>query len=76
MNSLESLHQSINELSASIDKNIELLAKQREEISELVNVCEFILRGLDTPEAGQSEWWKAVIEFKLRDIISKTKGTL
>lgn len=35
MSSLESLQQSINELSASIDKNVELLAKQREEIASL-----------------------------------------
>lgn len=38
MSSLESLQQSINELSASIDKNIELLAKQREEINTLLAI--------------------------------------
>lgn len=35
MSSLELLQQSINELSASIDKNLELLAKQRDEIIAL-----------------------------------------
>ena len=43
MSSLELLQQSINELSASIDKNLELLAKQFEDddcdVSHIVVYC-------------------------------------
>ena len=43
---MNSLQQSINELIASIDKNIELLAKQREEINELAYALKETVKSL------------------------------
>ncbi len=43
------------------------------EENKMLEVCKFILEGLDTPEACLSEWWKEVVRFKLIEVVGEVE---
>lgn len=77
---MNSLQQSINELSAAIDKNIALIAKQREDINTLLDACEeivFLIQNnflLFAQKEDEGTTRGAQGYSKLVEVIAKTKG--
>lgn len=58
---------------AALIQEVKRLKKVEEIVPELLEVCKFILSGLETPESSMSECWKVIVEFKLREAIAKAE---